>query len=266
MSLIIMSNTESSDGFIKLEIVGRGGFGEAWKVQCKSKKEIFIMKTIPCYKIDTNDFQLEVDILQSCRHENIVRYIDNFKVKSNYQIVMEFYPGGDLSQAIKQRQNTGEQFSENTVLTWCYQLTSGLNYLRKKGILHRDLKPANIFLTSSNVLKIGDFGVSRWLEEGGGTADTVCGSPSYMAPEVTRGQRYDHRADLWSLGCVLYELCGLEKAFSGSLAHVMEAVTRGHFKPLPPGQHPLVSSIVPQLLSLHPEHRPSAEQILRKLR
>ena len=50
-----MSNTESSDGFIKLEIVGLGGFGEAWKVQCKSKKEIFIMKTIPCYKIDTND-------------------------------------------------------------------------------------------------------------------------------------------------------------------------------------------------------------------
>ena len=179
---------------------------------------------------------------------------------------MEFCSGGDLRQVIKQRQKIGEQFSEDIVLIWCWQLTNGLKYMKMKGILHRDLKPANIFLTSSKILKIGDFGVSRWLDPERGTADTVCGSPSYMAPEVTRGERYDHRADLWSLGCVLYELCGLEKAFSGSLAHVMEAVTRGHFKPLPPGQHPLVSSIVPQLLSLHPEHRPSAEQILRKLR
>ena len=159
-----------------------------------------------------------------------------------------------------------EHFSVDTVLIWSRQLASGLSYIKKKGILHRDLKPANIFLTGSRILKIGDFGVSRWLDQGGDTADTVCGSPSYMAPEVTRGQRYDHRADLWSLGCVLYELCGLEKAFSGSLAHVMEAVTRGHYKPLPPGQHPLVSLIVPQLLSLHPDCRPSTEQILRKLR
>ena len=179
---------------------------------------------------------------------------------------MEFCSGGDLSQVIKRRQKIGEQFSEDIVLIWCWQLTNGLKYMRTKGILHRDLKPANIFLTSSKILKIGDFGVSRWLDPERGTADTVCGSPSYMAPEVTRGQRYDHRADLWSLGCVLYELCGLEKAFSGSLAHVMEAVTRGHYKPLPPGQHSQVSSLVPKLLSLKPECRPSPQQILQNFR
>ena len=266
-----MSNTDSPNDifqlqFTKIKLIGHGGFGEAWTVRSKTTKNLFLMKTLPYDNIENNAVQLEVHILKCCNHENIVRYIDHFNGKRNLHIVMEFCSGGDLSQVIKQRQKIGEQFSEDIVLKWSWQLTNGLKYMKKKGILHRDLKPANIFLTGSGVLKIGDFGVSRWLDQGRGTADTVCGSPSYMAPEVTRGERYDHRADLWSLGCVLYELCGLEKAFSGSLAHVMEAVTRGHFKPLPPGQHPLVSSIVPQLLSLHPEHRPSAEQILRKLR
>ena len=179
---------------------------------------------------------------------------------------MQFCSGGDLAQAIKQQRNTGEQFSEDVVLKWCWQLTNGLNYMRKKGILHRDLKPANIFLTGSRLLKIGDFGVSRWLDPERGTADTICGSPSYMAPEVVQGRKYDHRADLWSLGCVLYELCGLEKAFSGNLAHVMEAVTRGHYKPLPPDIHPQVSPIVSQLLSQNSTCRPFAEQIMRTLR
>ena len=254
--------------FTKIDLIGRGGFGEAWRVRAKSTGKTYVMKTLAfnAENVEGNDPELEVEILKSCNHVNIVRYINHFDSNNNYHIVMEFCCSGDLSKAIKYQQKMGEHFSEDTVVIWSRQVASGLSYLEKKGILHRDLKPANIFLTSSRNLKIGDFGVSRWLDQKQHAAETFCGSPAYMAPEVVQGRKYDHRADLWSLGCVLYELCGLEKAFSGSLAHVMEAVTRGHYKPLPPGQHPLVSSIVPQLLSLHPEHRPSAEQILRKLR
>ena len=254
--------------FTKINLVGHGGFGEAWRVRAKSTGKTYVMKTLAfnAENVEGNDPELEVEILKSCNHVNIVRYINHFNSNNNYHIVMEFCSSGDLSKAIKYQRTLGEQFSEYTVVTWCRQLAVGLSYMRMKGILHRDLKPANIFLTSSKILKIGDFGVSRWLDPERGTADTVCGSPSYMAPEVTRGERYDHRADLWSLGCVLYELCGLEKAFSGSLAHVMEALTRGHYNPLPPGQHSQVSSLVPKLLSLKPECRPSPQQILQNMR
>ena len=155
-----MSNSDSDNDsfhmpFWKIKCIGRGGFGEAWTIRSKSKssKEIFLMKTI---SYDDTGVDLEVEILKSCNHENIVRFIDHFDGERKLHIVMEFCSGGDLAQALKQQRKTGEQFSEDVVLKWCWQLANGLHYMRTTGILHRDLKPANIFLTESRLLKIGD--------------------------------------------------------------------------------------------------------------
>ena len=88
-----------------------------------------------------------------------------------------------------------------------------MDYVHARKIIHRDLKPDNIFLTSWFQLKIGDFGVSKSLNRTFDMASTLCGTPVYMAPEVIVGRSYDQKADMWSIGCVLYELATGKKAF-----------------------------------------------------
>ena len=92
----------------------------------------------------------------------------------------------------------------------------GLQYVHKYKILHRDLKTSNIFLSSNGTVKIGDFGVSKVLEETEANAETVIGTPYYLSPEICKSEPYGYKSDVWSLGCILYELCTLKHAFNSS--------------------------------------------------
>ena len=98
------------------------------------------------------------------------------------------------------------------------QITFALQYLHKKSILHRDLKTQNIFMAKNGMLKLGDFGISRTLSHENDFATTGIGTPQYLSPEICRQQKYDYKSDIWSLGCVLYEMCALRQAcFSATL-------------------------------------------------
>ena len=90
-----------------------------------------------------------------------------------------------------------------------------LHYVHGKRILHRDLKTQNIFI-SKNLVKLGDFGIAKVMEGSMTAASTVIGTPYYMSPEVCQGQHYDYKSDVWALGCILYEICALQQAWSGS--------------------------------------------------
>jgi len=106
--------------------------------------------------------------------------------------------------------------------------------------LHRDLKPKNILLTKFNQIKIGDFGISKMLENTFDMAKTATGTPYYLSPEVCLGQRYDHKSDMWMLGCILYELCTLRRPFEGeSLNLVLNKITKAAYKPLPESFEPI---------------------------
>ena len=192
----------------------------------------------------------------------LVGYEDHFIDKKHFCIVMEFCREGDLRRAIQIQRKKHEQFSEDIVIIWFGQLTSALKYLRSKKILHRDLKPANIFMASFHTLKIGDFGLSTVLERSSDMAQTNCGTVSYMAPEILRGQDYDEKADIWSMGCVVYELCTLQQAFSGgNIGVTITAIKKCAFKPIPESVHPEVAPFVAQILVKNPDKRPTAEQI-----
>jgi len=91
-----------------------------------------------------------------------------------------------------------------------------LQYIHHKRILHRDIKTSNIFLTSNGTVKIGDFGISKVLENTLDQASTVVGTPYYMSPEVCENKPYTFKSDVWALGCVLYELCTLKHAFDAN--------------------------------------------------
>ena len=90
-----------------------------------------------------------------------------------------------------------------------------LKHVHYYHIIHRDLKPKNILLDKRNQVKIGDFGISKMLENTFDMANTATGTPFYLSPEVCLGQKYDHKSDMWMLGCVLYEMCMYKRVFEG---------------------------------------------------
>ncbi len=119
---------------------------------------------------------------------------------------------GDLATFLKHAKKKGELLEENVILAWFIMLIIGIQALHSKNVLHRDLKSANVFLTSNKYVKIGDFGISKVLDST--SAKTFVGTPYYLSPEVCSNKKYDLRSDLWSLGCILYELCTLNVNFT----------------------------------------------------
>jgi len=106
---------------------------------------------------------------------------------------------------LKNWKKKGELLDERVVVNWFIQLLFGVKALHSKNVLHRDLKSANVFLTSNKTLKIGDFGISKVLDNT--SAKTFVGTPYYLSPEVCENRPYNLSSDLWSLGCIIYEMC-----------------------------------------------------------
>ena len=197
----------------KKELMGRGAFGKAYKATSKERREILIIKEVSgLNKREIESAQNEIKILKEVHHDNVVKYVDDFTEPDQFIIVMEYCEGGDLEKYIR---NLKEPLPEDQVMFWFKQMVSGISYVHKRKILHRDLKPENIFLTSWFQLKIGDFGLAKCLTRTFDMASTLCGTPVYMAPEVLGGEPYDQKADMWGVGCILYELATGKRAFGG---------------------------------------------------
>ena len=129
-------------------------------------------------------------------------------------ILLEFCDGGDLQQAIRAAREARSFFSEDLVTSWFCQLASAILFCHRRRVLHRDLKAGNIFLHGpGRVIKLADFGIARVLHSEGSLAQTVIGTPYYMSPELVNNEPYSYKSDVWSLGCVLYELASLKHAF-----------------------------------------------------
>lgn len=266
-------NSESYTGkYDKKKLLGKGTFGEAWLVISRASGKSYVMKEMCTGGWDEKEKELsmnEVNILASCNHVNIVRYAGAYIVKKNLSserilIIMEFCDAGDLSIIIKnQKEKVKQFFKEEDVLIWFVQMVFGLQYIHKKNILHRDLKTQNIFVTSQNLIKIGDFGISKSLSHTLDLATTAIGTPHYLSPEICRRKPYNHKSDMWSLGCVLYEMCALELAFpADNFMSLVHAICKGQYKPVASHYSRKVADLVQVLLRPVPDRRPSAEMLL----
>ncbi|KAK3875803.1 hypothetical protein Pcinc_019337 [Petrolisthes cinctipes] len=165
-------------------------------------------------------------------------------------IHMEYCSGGDLATRIQDQKTKGVPFEEKQVHGWVLRLCLALKYIHGRKILHRDVKPHNIFLTDSGTIKLGDFGLVRVLNEDSLMASTSLGTPAYMSPEVLQGVPYDAKADMWSLGCCLYEFVALERGFPYT-----EVIVPGNFSQE-------YENLVKSLLNRVASRRPDAREIL----
>jgi serine/threonine-protein kinase len=159
-------------------------------------------------------FFREAESAGNLNHPNIVRIFDAGEENEIAYIAMELLEGHDL----KRYCDKGSMLSLETVLDYCAKTADGLDYAHKAGVIHRDIKPANIMLLKDGTLRITDFGIARIASSSKTATGTVMGTPSYMSPEQVSGKKVDGRADLWSLGVMLYELSTGEKPFKGGEA------------------------------------------------
>mmetsp|Transcript_6443 Transcript_6443/g.11238 ORF Transcript_6443/g.11238 Transcript_6443/m.11238 type:complete len:200 (-) Transcript_6443:1120-1719(-) len=176
----------------------------------------------------------EVAVLKKLNHPHIVQYIENFIEDEHLIIIMEYCDSGDISKKITTARDQRRPITEDVVLHWLLQASLALEFMHENRILHRDIKSSNIFLTSKNTVKLGDFGISRVLEHTNSVALTMVGTPYYMSPEVCASQPYDTKSDVWSLGCVAYELCNLNYPFiSANLLGLIVKISNDEPNPLP---------------------------------
>lgn len=131
-------------------------------------------------------------------------------------IVMDYAEGGDMYTKIGKQRKIGKGFPESQILDWFVQICLALKYVHDRKILHRDLKTQNIFLTAKGDIKIGDFGIARVLQDTYDCAQTAIGTPYYLSPEICQEKPYNQKSDIWSLGCILYELVTLRHAFDAN--------------------------------------------------
>ena len=144
-------------------------------------------------------------------HRNIITIHDLGEHEGQPYLAMEFLSGEDLQH----RLTRGEPMTLARKLEVAAEAAEGLGYAHRRGVIHRDVKPANIFITDDGVVKVLDFGLARMMSSEMTRSNMMLGTVNYMAPEQVRGERADHRADIFSFGVVLYEMLTRRKAFEG---------------------------------------------------
>ena len=171
---------------------------------------------------------------------------------------MQFCQDGDIYKKIR---NTKKKFPEKKITNWMAQLIISIHYLHSKKILHRDLKTQNIFL-NKNRLFLGDFGISKTLENTRELANTYIGTPYYMSPELFNYKPYSYKSDIWSLGCVLYEICNLKHAFNAQTINGLAMkILKGNYVPICKIYSKGLREFIDSLLVTDPRLRPSIKKI-----
>jgi len=225
-------HTTSIRDFTKEKVLGKGSFGSVYLVRRKRDKKIYALKSVYMEKLSKKEQENsvnEVRILASVNHPNVIGYKEAFwdDSGSTLNIVMEYADDGDLHTKIERMEKEGGLFSEDLIWSYSIQMIEGLKALHDKKIMHRDLKSANIFLVKDKrQCKIGDMNVSKVIKEK--VLKTQTGTPYYASPEVWNDNPYSYKSDLWSIGCVIYELCELKPPFHGKdLDELYENVCKG---------------------------------------
>ena len=200
--------------------------------------------------------KLEIKILRSFHHPNIIRLYDILESSNSLFIVMEYLAGGELYNVIEQ-----QRLTEDQARMYFIQILSGLEYIHGKGYAHRDIKPENLLLDIEGNVKIGDFGLSNFLTPGE-FLKTQCGSPNYAAPEVISGAKYcGTEADVWSLGVVLFALVSRELPFDDPSIPVLFArIKSGNFKMKNQFSKNL-KDLISRMLTVDPIERITIQQI-----
>ncbi len=263
-----MKNYKIENNFIILSILGKGAFSIVYKVKRIKNDKIYALKKVSLKSLKNKEMENalnEIRILASIKNRNIIGYKEAFieKKTGDLCIVMDFAGGGDLSQKIKECKKLKKRIPEALIIKYFYQLTVALHELHIRKIIHRDLKTANVMIDQDDQsVKLGDMNVSKVVKNI--FAYTQTGTPYYASPEVWRDDPYNTKTDIWSLGCVLFELCMLRPPFIATdMDELFGKVQKREMQKFDVFYSKQLQSAILKLLTVNPHLRPSTEKILK---
>ena len=248
------------------KLLGNGAFGSVNKVISKIDRKEYAMKRVNMAQLEEKEKENalnEVRILASFEHPNIIGYKDAFydEISKTLNIVMELADDGDIESKIEYNKKNKLSFQENTIWNILIQILQGLKFLHDNKIIHRDLKSANIFLMKNGLVKIGDLNVSKLAKIG--KANTRTGTPYYSSPEIWIEQQYNNKTDIWSVGCIIYEMCSLYPPFRGtSFINLYNNIQKGVYSPIPDNYSKELNYIISLMLVVDPNFRASCDKLL----
>ena len=245
----------------------KGAYGVVYQAIHREKGNTVAIKQLNMVKVSAEvqrTLEMEVNLLKSLKHENIVRYIDNYIIDGQLNIVMEFVETGSLANLLRQYGT----FPETLCKSYMRGVLHGLVYLHKEGVVHRDIKGGNILITTSGTVKLADFGVSEKMEVGPdgrktSSDEAPAGTPYYMAPEVIQFLGAQPVSDIWSVGCTIIELITGEPPynkldqFSALYKMVQEGV------PIPTGLSEGLTDFLERCFVDDPARRSNAATLLK---
>ncbi|WPK25694.1 hypothetical protein PUMCH_003019 [Australozyma saopauloensis] len=285
-----------SDEYDALEVIGKGSFGTVRKVKHKATGEVLVRKEIEYTSMNAqekNHIVSELRILRELNHPHIVKYSrhEHVSEKKSIHIYQEYCDGGDLGKVISNYRRNRELVPEEFIWEVLVQTLLALHRCHygieaqnvdlflaaadrsepavnsETVVIHRDIKPDNIFLLDNGkIIKLGDFGLAKMLTSQNDFAKTYVGTPYYMSPEVLMDNPYSPVCDIWSLGCVLFELCNLQPPFQAKTHLLLQ-------NKIKQGQIPEVSlhyslqlrTIITNSITVDPNLRPNTFELLNSI-
>ena len=241
--------------------IGEGAAGEVFKATSTSG-QVVAVKKMPLSNQNLKLLVTEIKIMKTSRHPNIVTYFDSYVVGEVIWVVMEFMGQGCLTEILEQFAYV--QMSESAIANVCKATLEGLNYIHKLHRIHRDIKSDNMLVGDKGEIKLADFGYAAQLTQDKKKRNTIVGTPYWMAPELIRGQHYDQKVDVWSLGIMAMEMAEGEPPYMDypPLRALFLITTKG-IPPLKDSKwSPEMVQFVGQCLEKEADQRPTAVSLL----
>lgn len=219
LAQLLGPNKSTGADFESLHILGQGAHGTTRMVRRKHDGHLLCRKWISIDRLQQTqraaDMLREVEILMMLDgHPHVIGFVGAYVGDGGLNIMQEYAEGGTLQHRLDRRRERNEALSEPEVLDAFVQIAAGLSHLHAHRVLHRDVKPQNIFFDRRNLCRLGDFGIAAFSSDS--RPSKFLGTPLYLSPELIEGRACDHKADLWALGIVLYEMVRSVPSCSGS--------------------------------------------------
>lgn len=251
----------------KLKLLGKGSYGTVYKVEKKKNNKFYALKQIRAHKLK-NTYEIknlinELKILCFHNCDYLLKCREIFYDNHQINIVTDYASYSDLSNYITKHKNKNKLINERTIWLIFIQCCYGIEYLHEYNIIHRDLKPANILLNDQSSILLADFGISKIIENKMNSY-TLIGTPYYISPEMYNDINYDKKIDIWSIGCILYELTTLTVPFQANdmIALKKKVISGYYYDKISNVYSKDIQSMIRFLLDINVNRRPNIKEIL----
>ena len=243
--------------------IGKGAFGEVWKVSHRQSNKIYVIKVMD--KVAIKDQKLsdqinrEIEIMYKLNHPHVMKLINHFEDDEKFYLIMPYASKGQLYSLLRRQ----VRFDQRTAAQYMREVLEAVRYIHSFSpkIIHRDIKPENLLLDENYRVLLSDFGWSNFLDENE-TRKTFCGTPEYLSPEMAKKSGHNEMVDIWALGVLLFEFLAGYAPFSGSCPKELYANIKKLKVNWPVDFPPLAKNLVSKILKLNPSERLSVDEIL----